>query len=104
MNKIIALAAAVAASGMLLTATAASAQTPGYYAAVTAAPTAKTSLVTRSVIWSCEGTTCVASKAPETDATLCGMVARQVGKLSAFTVAGTPFAEDKLAACNARAK
>ena len=43
-------------------------------------------------------------KAPEREAILCQLVARDAGKLSAFSAGGQAFDADALAKCNAHAK
>ncbi|MCU6455947.1 hypothetical protein LPN01_17860 [Sphingomonas sp. A2-49] len=74
------------------------------YAAVPAAPTAKTNFITRSTAWRLQNGTFVAGQAPERPAVLCELVVRQVGALTSFTVAGKAYDADQLARCNAKAK
>lgn len=100
MNRFVRIAAASAA---LVFATAAQAES-GYYVAVPVTPPAKAELMTRDTPWSLQGNAYVADRAPERDAVLCQMVARSVGKLQSFSVAGQPYSADALATCNARAR
>ncbi|CAN5463962.1 hypothetical protein BH09PSE4_BH09PSE4_21040 [soil metagenome] len=95
---------AAIASAALLGSTAVNAQAPGYYSATAMAPVGKTSIITRETAWACSGATCVAKQAPERDAVLCALVARQVGKLSSFTVGGAAYDPAALDKCNAKAK
>ncbi len=104
MTRIATFAAACASSILLLSATAGHAQTGGYYNATPVAAPAKASLITGGTLWHCNDGVCVADKAPMRDVILCQMVAREVGKLATFTVAGAPLDADTLAKCNARAK
>ena len=101
--QVIALAAATLL-GSTVVATTAHAQTSGYYVAVPAAQPAKTTLITSTTPWSLRGNAYVAARAPERDAVLCEMVARNTGQLTAFTVAGKAYDADQLAKCNAHAK
>lgn len=95
--------AAVAAAALTPTAPA-HAQTAGYYTATLAAAPAKTKLVTRSTIWTCNGTTCIAPKAGSRDAIMCELVVRQTGALTGFTAGGNAFDAEALSKCNSRAK
>lgn len=105
-RHLLALGAALIA-GTTVYATAAQAQgssPSGYYVAVPAQAPTKTTLVTRETPWTLKGNAYVAARAPERDATLCDAVARNVGALASFTVAGKAYDADQLAKCNARAK
>jgi hypothetical protein len=75
-----------------------------YYTAKPTTEVTKASLVTRSTIWKCAGGVCLAPKSADRPAIMCELVARNVGKLDAFTVGGTAFDEAALTKCNARAK
>ena len=103
MHRLLSFAAALATSTLLL-ATAANAGSPAYYTATPAAQPAKTSLMTRSTMWNLRGSSFVAARAPERDAVLCQLVARDVGQLSAFTAGDKAYDADALAKCNAHAK
>ncbi|MDF7776996.1 hypothetical protein P1X14_17195 [Sphingomonas sp. AOB5] len=104
MTRILAVAAAAAAT-LALTPAAGIAQTSnGYYTAVAATAPAKNSFVTRSTVWRCGEGTCVAAKATSRDAIMCELVAGEVGKLSSFAVRGEAFSAEALEKCNARAK
>ncbi len=93
-----------AASLSLVGAAPALAQATGYYTATPKADVVRDKFITRSTLWKCAGGVCAASKSAERDAVLCEVVARKVGGLSAFTVAGTAYSEESLAKCNARVK
>lgn len=104
MTRILSVAAALASSVMLLSASAGHAQTAGsYYSATpTTAPT-KASVITSGTLWKCADGVCGAKKSTQRDPIMCQMVAKRVGTLTAFTVGGTPFDADALAKCNAAA-
>lgn len=87
-----------------LSGTAAVAAPADVYAAVPAAPPAKTSFITRSTAWRLQNGAFVASQAPERPAVLCELVVRQVGTLTSFRVAGKDYDAEQLARCNAKAK
>ncbi|WP_293874936.1 MULTISPECIES: hypothetical protein [unclassified Sphingomonas] len=74
------------------------------YAAVPAAPSTKSSFITRSTAWRLQNGTFVAGQAPERPAVLCELVVRQVGALTSFSVGGKAYDADQLAKCNAKAK
>ena len=80
------------------------AQAGGYYVATPVTAPAKTTLVTNSTPWQRQGNAYVAARAPERDAVLCDLVARNTGALSSFTVGGRAYDADALAKCNAHAK
>ncbi|MFZ5748310.1 MAG: CC_3452 family protein [Pseudomonadota bacterium] len=82
-----------------------SAQGPsGYYTATPVTAPAKASLVTRTTVWKCGEGVCAAAKSSSRDAVMCELLAREIGKLSAFTVAGAAFDDEALAKCNAKAR
>lgn len=88
----------------LLGSAAAAAAPADRYVAVPAAPSAKTSFITRSTVWRARDGGFVAGQAPERPAVLCELVAREVGTLTSFSVAGAAYDTDQLAKCNAKAK
>ena len=104
MNRMIAVAAAAAATLALAPVSGFAQTSRGYYSATPVTAPAKTSLVTRTTVWKCGEGTCVASKSTSRDAIMCELVAREVGTLSSFSAGGTAFDADALAKCNARAK
>lgn len=104
MNRLIAVAAAAAATLALAPVSSFAQTTRGYYSATPAAAPAKASLVTRSTVWHCGEGTCVASKSTSRDAIMCELVAKEVGTLQSFSAGGTAFDADALAKCNSRAK
>ena len=104
MTRFHAVAAAAAATLAFMPA-AGIAQTPrGYYAATPVSAPAKSSMVTRSTIWKCGEGVCTAAKANARDNIVCELVAREVGKLSAFRANGTDFDAASLEKCNAKAR
>jgi hypothetical protein len=106
MIRIVSAFAALATSAMLFTAAAGHAQAPagGYYVATPIATPAKPNLVINSSIWTLQGASFVANKAPERDLVMCQQVAQRTGKLNAFSVGGAALDADALAKCNAHAK
>jgi hypothetical protein len=108
MRQFLALTAAVLVGSAMIAGTAdaqGSGQTPGgYYVATPTVQPAKSTLITRSTAWSLKGNSYVAARAPERDVTLCQMVVRKTGELSAFTVAGKSYDADQLGKCNGKAR
>ena len=92
-----------AASAALLLPAAASAQSLGYYVATPAEGTKPAKAMTRGTAWFVRDGRMVAARAPQTPAKVCEMVARKVGRLQSFTVAGRTFGADELTGCNAAA-
>jgi len=104
MNRMIAVAAAAAATLALAPVSGFAQTTRGYYSATPVTAPAKASIVTRSTVWKCGEGTCVASKATSRDAIMCELVAKEVGTLQSFSANGAAFDADALAKCNSRAK
>lgn len=103
-GHVLALAAATLVGSTLIAGTAHAQATGGYYVAVPAAQPVKPLLMTRATPWSLKGNAYVAARAPERDAVLCQLVARNAGQLTSFTVAGKAYDADALTKCNAKAK
>jgi len=104
-RAILAAAPALATGFAALLATPASAQLPiNYYIAVPTAAPASTRLITNGTAWRWENAAFVSSKAPQRDVILCAAVAKRVGPLASFTVAGKAYDADALASCNNHAK
>ena len=104
MNRMIAVAAAAAATLALAPVSGFAQTTRGYYSATPVTAPAKASVVTRTTVWKCGEGTCVASKATSRDSIMCELVVREVGTLQSFSANGTAFDADALAKCNARAR
>jgi hypothetical protein len=96
--------AALAAAMLAFVPATSFAQSHAYYSATAANAPEKTNLVTRSTVWKCDGATCTASKANARDGIVCELVAREVGKLTAFSANGSDFDADALTKCNAKAR
>lgn len=103
MNRLLAVAVAAAASLTLAPGAIAQAAN-GYYSATPATASAKSTVVTRSTVWKCSDSGCVAGKANARDNIMCELLAREVGTLSAFRANGSDFDADALAKCNAKAR
>ena len=104
MNRMIAVAAAAAATLALVPVSGFAQTTRGYYSATPVAAPAKASIVTRSTVWHCGEGVCTASKATSRDAIMCELMVREVGALQSFSANGAAFDADALAKCNARAR
>ena len=63
----------------------------------------KDQIVLRDIVWRRSGVALEAPKSNSRPAIVCALLAREVGKLSSFAVAGTPIAPAELEKCNARA-
>ena len=103
-GHLVTFAAAALIGGTVIAGTAHAQAPAGYYVAVPAATPAKSTVVTNSTAWQRQGNAYVAARAPERDAVLCDLVARNAGALSSFTVAGRAYDADALAKCNVHAK
>ncbi|RJF93994.1 CC_3452 family protein [Sphingomonas cavernae] len=97
--------ASAAASFLLLSATAASAQPNGsFYAAKPVATSTATSLVVRDTIWKCDGNGCAsATKGKSRAAFVCESLAKELGQLASFRAGAEEFDAEALARCNAKA-
>ena len=105
MRQVLAFAAAVLVGSTLIAGAAdARSATAAYYVAVPAVQPAKSVLITRSTPWALRGEAYVAARAPERDAVLCQLVAKNTGALASFTVGGKTYDADQLAKCNSVAK
>lgn len=103
MTRFLSVAAALATSVMLLSASAGHAQTGGYYSATPVKAPTKTSVITAGTLWKCTDGVCTAKQSTQRDVIMCQMVVQRVGALSAFSVAGSPIDAAALAKCNERA-
>ena len=102
MIRLVSLAAVAAA---FVSPVALHAQQPAtYYAATPATAPTEASYVTRNTIWSCNGGVCTAQKAADRPQFVCERIAKSVGKLDAFSVAGEALDPQALAKCNDKAK
>lgn len=97
--------APIAAAGLCLASAAAPALAQsGHYTATPAEAPKKASFITQTTVWKCKDGTCAAPKSTMSDKVMCERVVQRIGALSTFTVGGTSFDAEALAACNARAK
>jgi hypothetical protein len=76
----------------------------GYHLVPEATSTTTETVVVRDVLWKCAGGACTAKPATSRPEIVCASAARKIGKISAFTANGAPFAADQLEKCNAKAK
>ncbi len=79
------------------------ANTTGYQLVPEAAAPTDT-VVVRDVLWKCAGGACTAKPASSRPEIVCASAARKIGRISAFSANGAPFAADQLEKCNAKAK
>lgn len=70
------------------------------------APAAKARVVAGGAVWACEGTTCIATAAPDNVASTksCKDLAKSVGTVATYASAGFNLDEQALAKCNASAR
>ena len=62
-------------------------------------------IIVHDVAWRCSVGSCVATRTgSSTDATVCSALARDLGKISAFTVGDATFDGSALEKCNRRAR
>lgn len=100
----IASARMVIAAIAALSAAAVTAQAPtAQYVAVAAEPSTKQTLIIASVVWHARGKVWSAPIVGSRPETVCANVARRLGKLDSFTVAGEAFDAARMEACNASA-
>lgn len=90
-------AAALAAS--MLAAPVLGASAP-YYQAELSAPASEARIVAGGLLWSCEGTACVAGKDNSRPLVVCKKLARETAAIARFTAAGEDLSADDLARCN----
>ena len=88
--------------GFALTPTAAIAQGPGtaYYRAELAQPAPSSRAIAGDVVWSCDGTSCVANKGTSRPLRVCREVNRKLGEVASFTAKGEALPSEDLAKCN----
>ena len=75
----------------------------GHYAAEPAAQPSEGRLIVRGTVWKLNGAVYEAAGGNSRPAIVCAALARQVGALKSFSVAGTPLGVAELQKCNARA-
>lgn len=97
---VLAAAWAVFSIGTIVAPAPAQAATAAYYSLELAAPAKDRVTIAKGVVWSCEGTACVAAKARGRSAHICKRAARKLGEITAFTANGEAMDADDIAACN----
>src|SRR5262245_39381126 len=105
MYRFASLLASAAASVLLLSATAASAQPDGaFYTAKPVAASTASSLVVRDTIWKCGADGCAsATRGKSRAAFVCESLVKEVGQISSFRAGAQEFDAEALAKCNAKA-
>ena len=76
---------------------------PPHYHAVLSAKPLKPKLILRDVVWHCGEAQCAGGKSNSRPAIVCAVLAREVGRLQAFTVDGRALDAPELEKCNAAA-
>jgi hypothetical protein len=76
------------------------AATTAYYTATLTTAASESRFVAGGVAWTCEGTTCVASKASARPLRICRGLSRKSGEIATFKVLGQPIEAEELAKCN----
>lgn len=102
-GKLAVLATAMVYTGLsfgVATATPANAAASAYYTATLSAPAGENRAVAGGVAWACEGTTCVANKAPARPLRICRGLNRKFGEIATFKVDGQDLSAEELAKCN----
>ena len=75
-----------------------------HYRAHPAAVPAEARLVVRDIVWRCGAGGCTAPENGSRPAIVCSALARELGALRSFTVAGRSFGAEELENCNRRAR
>lgn len=80
----------------------ANAQAPqkNYYHAELAQPASQQRVVAGDLVWSCDGTSCVANKGASRPLRVCREVNRKLGEVATFTAKGEALPAEDLAKCN----
>jgi hypothetical protein len=104
MTRFLPVLAVLAASAATLVGGPVQAQSGAFYVAKPAEPPAKPTMVTRSTLWRLQNGAYVAAQASERHTIVCQLVAKNVGRLESFSVAGTAYTAEALDKCNAKAK
>jgi hypothetical protein len=73
-----------------------------YHAQPAAKPDAA-KIVLRDTVWKCGDAGCEGSKSTSRPATVCAVLAKEVGTLRSFTADGSALSPEQLEKCNARA-
>ena len=76
----------------------------GHFQAQPATQPAQARIVARDNLWHCGGAGCSSNRTSTRPAIVCSSLVREVGRLTSFSVAGTAFSAEQLAACNTRAR
>ena len=80
------------------------AQAPQARAVPTVAVASASNVIAGDNLWKCGSDGCMTAAITARPVVACAQVAKKVGTLSSFVVAGTALAADDLAKCNAKAK
>ena len=75
-----------------------------YFRAEPVAAPSRDRFAARDNAWICAGTTCVSARSGVRPRIVCASLAREVGRLSSFSVEGRAFTAEELEACNSRAR
>ncbi len=99
-----ALASLTITASLFALAVPARAQSATVYRLVPVTTASTGNVVVGELLWKCGADGCTAMNASSRPAIVCGQAARQIGKISNFSVKGVEFDAAALAKCNARAR
>jgi hypothetical protein len=91
------------AGGSLALPAIANAAGSAYYRAELSSPAPKGKFVARGVVWSCEGTQCVAARGTSRPLMMCAGLAKEAGEVKGFIADGKALEGEDLARCNGAA-
>jgi hypothetical protein len=74
-----------------------------HYQAEPAAKPSEARIVVKDILWKCGDAGCSAAKSNSRPAVVCSALAKKVGALRSFSVAGVTLSDEDLEKCNARA-
>jgi len=104
MTRFASLSAAAIASFMLLSATAATAQSNTVFYAAKPVAESSAKLVVRDTLWKCGTNGCISTtKGTSRPAFVCEALVKEVGAIASFRAGAQEFDAEALAKCNARA-
>lgn len=74
-----------------------------HYQAEPAAKPSAARIIVKDLLWKCGDAGCSAAKSNSRPAVVCSALAKKVGALRSFSVAGVTISSEELEKCNARA-
>lgn len=92
----------IAFGGMVVPAPANAAEGAAHYRAQLAAPAADPRPIANGTVWRCGGASCTAPESGSRPVIVCARLAKTVGAVTAFEVAGKPLDAEAVARCNGK--